>query len=186
MQHICLKRNFFVLLLIALIGNISICLGQESTERAASPSPLDVKNIFGLGAGYGGGLGGPGIGYNVMSVYSGTIAPGIMLTYEHTFTKRFGLGASASFSSATVSASNVPYTIDTSQQLTSGTFNDKIHGTYIGLAARGIYHFKGSKKFDPYAGFIGGVTFTKLSSTVTTAQGTYPSHEFFPGILTGV
>jgi len=186
MQSKSLKPFLYLFLVIALITNSSICYGQASSEAQAGPSPLDIKNVFGLGMGYGGGLGGPGIGYNLLPGYSGSISPGIMLTYEHTFTKRFGIGASFSFSAASSSVTNVPYTIDTTMHYTSGTFNNSITGTYMSFAARGLYHFKGTKKFDPYCGFVGGVTLTKLNSTVTTIDGTYTSHFFFPGILTGV
>ncbi|HWY99229.1 MAG TPA: hypothetical protein VNY36_09095, partial [Bacteroidia bacterium] len=111
-----------------------------------------------------------------------------MATYEHKFAKQFGIGASFSFATASYTGNNIPYSIidPFGKPLASGNLNNKVNATYMGLAARPLYHFKGTPKFDPYAGLLFGFTFTSMSSSTTSAQGTYNSSEFYPGILVGV
>ncbi len=142
--------------------------------------------IYGIGVGYGGGLGGPGISYDLLPGYSGSVSPGFMATCEQTFNKSFGMGAVLSYSGASMSAINIDYPADPLTQRPAGTFNDKITARYIGLGARVAYHFKSrSHKVDTYIGAIGGFTFTSLSSTVSNTQGSYYTHSFFPGMLLG-
>ncbi|HSY75474.1 MAG TPA: hypothetical protein VK890_01380 [Bacteroidia bacterium] len=161
--------------------------GQDATGGASSSSPADEMDFFGLGVGYGGGLGGPGVSYSLLPNYSGTTSLGIMATYEHKFAKQFGIGASFSYASGSYTGNNIPYSIidPFGNPVASGNLTNKINASYIGLAARPLYHFKGSKSFDPYAGILFGFTFTSMSSTTTSAQGTYSSSEFYPGILVG-
>jgi len=172
------KRVFTVILITASIGCSSVSYGQANA---------DEKDVFAAGVGFGGGLGGPGISYNLLPNYSGTITPGLLITYEHVFTKQFGIGGMASMANASLTASNLPYAIYDSygNLIQKGTLTDNSKGTYIGIAARSLFHFKGSDNFDPYVGVIFGYTLTSFSSTVTTSQGSYPESSFYPGILFG-
>ncbi len=182
------KGFFKPFLVLLFVGFSSVSFGQEASGNSAGSSPADEMDIFGLGVGYGGGLGGPGVSYSLLPNYSGTTSPGFMLSYEHKFAKQFGIGASFSVASASYTGNNIPYNIidPFGKPLGSGNLNNKVNATYLGLASRPLYHFKGSDKFDPYGGLIFGFTFTSMSSSTTTNQGTYNSHEFYPGILFGV
>lgn len=163
-----------------------LVIGYTLTSGFLFAQPNRTQNIiFGIGGGFGGGLGGPGISYNLLPGYSGSISPGFMATFEETSTPKFGMGAVVSYSAANMTASNIDYPADPITNRPAGVFNDNIKAKYIGLGARASYHFKGSYRFDPYIGIVGGFTLTSLSSTVSNSQGSYYTHSFYPGMLLG-
>ncbi|HTB07217.1 MAG TPA: outer membrane beta-barrel protein [Bacteroidia bacterium] len=171
------------------ISVLIVLLFSSNLLRSQNPSPpayFKETNIVGIGVGFGGGLGGPGISYDLLPGYTGTMSPGIMATYELKFDRHWGIGLVMSFSSATYTNDNMTYVLDSAGSKYNKTFTDKITATYIGLAGKAYYHFGATGKFDPYGALILGYTFTLSSSNTTYQQVSYPSSSAYPGILVGV
>jgi hypothetical protein len=180
-----LKRQFYItrLALSALLFNSVVVCAQNPSP----PAYFKQVNAFGVGVGFGGGLGGPGIAFDLLPGYTGTISPGLMLSYEFKFDHHWGIGAVMSFSHATYTNNNMTYTYDSAGSQHSKIFTDQVSATYIGIAGKAYYHFvTKSTKFDPYGALILGYTFTVSSSNTTYQQVSYPSHSAYPGVLAGV
>ena len=178
-MHISYKKFLSPLLAILFIG-----LSFNSYSQASS----DAADLLGLGVGYGGGLGAPGISYNLLPNYTGTAAPSITASYERKFSRQFGLGLALDYTSAMYTGNNIPFSIADPNNTTvsSGTVTDKVAGTYFGLGARLVYHLSAGDKFDPYAGLLLGITVTSASHTISSdSTSTFITHETFAGILLG-
>ena len=178
-MHTFYKKLFRPLLAILFIG-----LSFNSYSQASS----DAADLLGLGVGYGGGLGAPGISYNLLNGYTGTASPSIAASYERKFSRHFGLGLALDYASAMYTGNNIPYNIADPNNTTvsSGTVTDKVSGTYFGLGARIVYHLSAGNTFDPYAGLLLGVTVTSESHNISSdSTGTFVTHDTFAGILLG-
>ena len=152
--------------------------GQASSDEA---------DLLGLGIGIGGGMGAPGISYNLLPNYTGTNSPNFSLNYERKFSRHFGIGIVADYSTATYSGNNIPYNIavPNSTQSYNGTVTDKISGNYLALASRIMYHIPAGDRFDPYAGVILGVTIASTTHNTTDTTATIHSQAIYAGILLG-
>ena len=175
----CAVGNRYLVAIVFLFFLASVSNGQVIAT-------ID-KDVFAAGVGFGGGLGAPGISYNIVPDHSANVAPAIIVSYEHIFEGTFGISGYLNYSSANLSASNLPYSVYNAlgSVVQSGTLSDKANGSYINLAARGLYHFKTKDNIELYAGVVFGYSFTTYSSTVTTSQGSYPTSSFYPGIIFG-
>jgi hypothetical protein len=182
MNTLIKRLHFSRLILLAFLFNGMVVHAQNPSP----PAYFKEKNVLGIGIGFGGGLGGPGIAYDLLPGYTGTLTPGLMLSYELNFDKHWGVGAIMSFSSATYTNNNMTYVYDSAGTKYNRTFSDKISATYMGLAGKAYYHLGAKGKFDPYFAIIAGYTFTISSSNTTFQNVTYPSHSAYPGILIGV
>ena len=178
-MHIFYKKLLSPLLALLFIGLSFSLFGQASADGA---------DLLGLGVGYGGGLGAPGISYNLLKGYTGTTAPNITASYEGKFSRHFGLGVSLDYTSAMYTGNNIPYSVADPNNtiVSSGTVTDKVSGTYFGVGARLVYHLSAGNKFDPYAGLLLGATLTSESHTISSdSTGTFVTHDTFAGILLG-
>ncbi len=148
----------------------------------------DLANIMSIGGSYGGGLGAPGISYNLLPNYAGTISPGAVLNYEAKIGLTFGIGTQVTFASANVTGNNIPYNIadPTGNQYAAGTVTDKVSGLYFGVAARPTYHFNLGSRIDPYMGLTLGFTITSESSTISSPTiGSFNTQDTYAGVLLG-
>ncbi len=173
------NRYLVAIVFLLLFGTLSVSNAQSTV--------ID-RDAVAAGVGFGGGLGAPAISYNLVPDHSVNVAPAIILSYEHVFEGVFGISGYLNYSSANLSASNLPYSVYNAlgSVVQNGTLSDKAHGSYINLAARGLYHFKKTPdNVEVYTGLVFGYSFTSYSSTVTTSQGSYPTSSFYPGIIFG-
>lgn len=177
-MHTLYKKLIAPVIFVLSLSLSSLAFGQASSDQA---------DMLGLGIGFGGGMGAPGISYNLLPGYSGTNTPNFSLSYERKFSRTFSLGLVADYSGAMYTGNNIPYNIadpNTSQSYT-GTVSDKLSGNYFALGARIAYHIKAGDSFDPYVGAILGITLASAIHTITDTTSTFTSHQTYAGILLG-
>lgn len=153
--------------------------GGGSSENSGSGDGAfsEGVNMFGVGVGFAGGLGGASSLVNAFaysgSSYSASSSPGIRVTWDHGKNDHISYGLIFGYQSTTFTDNYTESTMtgfdpNTGFPIYSNeSYTDKYKLSLITFAARGAYHFGGSAKFDPYIGILLGYASASFSFSST-------------------
>jgi hypothetical protein len=143
-------------------GNSSSNNNSNSNSGSGDGSFQRGNNIITFGIGFGSGL-----GKALGSGYTGSVGPGLELSWEHALSSNWGISLVITDQSASESTSStVPYYDyvydpstgynDIYTTVYSETTTDAYTYDMLTFCARGAYHFTSGPKFDPYIGVMLG------------------------------